>query len=296
MKNIDTQFGNEIEKTDGSKIILHFFRHAEPERDPQKTNNEFELSDTGRTQAVEKSQEMHSDNLDQSVAFGSPRRRAQQTAGFVMGAESVDSIRGDESLEQLREKLDGKLKVGSKIGIDPKLDFHLDKNTPFGEKAYDAVFNKENYMQFLVEESDKLAEELNDEKASTYSRQASNIAQIVKKYIKVGTTWDKLVTSGKYKNPELVRFLGSHGGVVESFLLKIIEKTKGVQERDRLLKLIPHQFEYVEGLDITITTKGSEHFLHISFRKNGEGDQEDYVFDEDVPIEVIDQIIMSNTK
>lgn len=295
MKNIEAQFGNENEKSVESKIRLHFFRHAEPERDPQKTNNEFELTNTGKTQAIEKSQEIRSDNLDQSVAFGSPRRRAQQTAGFVMGAESVDSIQGDESLEQLKEKLDSRLKVGSKIGIDPRIDFYLDKNTPFGEKAYDAVFNKKNYMQFLVEESDKLAEELNDDKASTYSRQARNIAEIVKKYIKVGTTWDKLVASGKYKNPELERFLCSHGGVVESFLLKIIEKTKGIQERGKLLKLLPHQFEYVEGLDITITTKGSEHFLHVSFTKKGEGGEGDYVFDEDVPLSILDEIIKEPT-
>ena len=67
-------------------------------------------------------------DLNQAVAFGSPRKRAQQTSAYAMAGKSLDTITGSESLEELKEKIDKDLKVGSKIGSDPRLDFYLDKN------------------------------------------------------------------------------------------------------------------------------------------------------------------------
>lgn len=72
----------ESKETITSKIVLQFFRHAEKELVEGKTDEEIELTDTGRKQAIEKSED---NNISQSVAFGSPRKRTQQTAGFVMG-------------------------------------------------------------------------------------------------------------------------------------------------------------------------------------------------------------------
>jgi hypothetical protein len=43
--------------------------------------------------------------------------------------------------------------------------------------------------------------------------------------------------------------LGSHGGVTESFLLKVIEKIKGVAERDRFVSIIGNQFDFLEGFE-----------------------------------------------
>jgi hypothetical protein len=275
-----------------SKVMLHFFRHGEPERDPNKTNSEYELTETGRKQAVEKSSTIGGErNLDQSVAFGSARKRALQTSGLTMTGGFLDTITGTESLEELKEKVDKDIKVGSKIGIDLRLDFHLDKNTPFGHEAYEAVFTKKDYLKFLVERSDALAIETNDQLASTYSRQASDIAKIVKKYISVSNQWNKLVDSGKYKDPKLERFLGTHGGVAESFLLKVIEKMKGIEERNKLIDLIQNQFDYTEGFDIALTKQGDQQTLHISYRRINEKDSDNnYIFEEDVPLDIIDSI------
>lgn len=272
------------------QVVLHLFRHAEAERNPNKPNNFFELSETGRKQAFKKGKVDGAENLKQSVAFGSPRKRAQQTASFAMSGKSLDSITGTDTLEELKEKIDQNLKVGSKIGIDPRLDFHLDKNTPFGEQAYKAVFIDKDYLKFLVNRSDELAIETSDKQASTYSRQAGAIAEIIKKYVAVSGQWDKLVKKGKYEDSKLERFLGSHGGVVESFLLKVIEKTKGIRERDRLLNIMPHQFEYTEGIKITIKNRGQT--IHVLFKKeNANNPKENFIFDEDISLEIIDEII-----
>lgn len=278
-----------------SRVSLHFFRHGEAERDPSKTNQEFELTEEGRKQAIKKSSAVSGAgerNLEQSVAFGSPRWRAKQTAAFAMTSELPGVINGTESLEELQEKIDQDIKVGTKIGVDPRLDFHLDKNTPFGREAYKAVFENKNYMKFLVNRSDELAIETGDQEASTYSSQAKQVAEIIKKYVSVGKQWDKLVQNDTYEDPKLERFLGTHGGVAESFLLKVVEMTKGAEERDRLLELMPHQFDYTEGFDITLTNQGQEQVLHISFKKEDkESPEKNFVFDQDVPLGVIDEII-----
>ena len=275
------------------RVVLHLFRHGQAERDPNKSNQAFELSDAGRQQALGKSKLISDNyNLDQSVAFGSPRIRAQQTAGFAMAGETVDAITGDESLDELKQKIDEGIKVGSKIGVDPRLDFYLDKNTPFGREAYEAVFITQDYMRFLVNRSDKLAIETGDQKASTYSRQASDVAKIVNKYIQVGERWNQLVESGAYEDPKLERFLGSHGGVVESFLLKVVERVKGVLERDKLLMLMPHQFDYTEGIDVTLVGHGPEQTIHIVFRKiDPQNPDRNFEFNEDVPREIIEEIM-----
>lgn len=281
----------QAEKT--PQVVLHLFRHAEAERDPNKSNNAFELSETGRKQAFEKGKVDGAKNLKQSVAFGSPRKRAQQTASYIMAGKNFDSITGDETLEELKEKIDQDLKVGSKIGIDPRLDFHLDKNTPFGQEAYKAVFIDKDYLKFLVNRSDALAIETNDKLASTYSRQAGAIAEIIKKYIEVSGQWDKLVKKGEYEDSKLERFLGSHGGVVESFLLKVIEKTKGIGERNRLLSIMPHQFEYTEGINITIENRGQT--IHVLFKKeSADNPKENFIFDEDISLKIIEEIIEEN--
>lgn len=88
-----------------SKINLHFFRHGEKEKDPSKNDTDIELTETGKKQALGKS---NLKNINQAVAFGSPRLRAQETAGFVMAGRQKDII-GEESLNELKKKVDKNL-------------------------------------------------------------------------------------------------------------------------------------------------------------------------------------------
>src|SRR3989339_1410392 len=177
----------EVREQITSTIDLRIFRHAEKESDKNKTDEEIELTETGRKQSVEKSEDK---DISQSVAFGSSRKRTQQTAGLVMGGK-LEEITGDESIEELKEKLDKELKVGSKIGIDKRLDFNIDFSTDFGKKVLEAVKNRE-YLKFLVEHSDSFAESFKNADTETYSGMAGRGAEIIKKYLTISPRWDKL--------------------------------------------------------------------------------------------------------
>ena len=83
-----------------SKIELRFFRHSKKESSGH--GHQVKLSPEGRMLAKEKSPAEI--NINQAIAFASPRVRAQETAGFVL-AGSQDVITGDESLVELKEKL-----------------------------------------------------------------------------------------------------------------------------------------------------------------------------------------------
>lgn len=276
-----------------SKIDLRFFRHAEKESDKSKSDEEIELTETGRKQAVEKSID---NDISQSVAFGSPRKRTQQTAGFVMGG-SLDEITGNESLEELKEKLNKELRIGSKVGVDKRLDFNGDFSTEFGKKAMEA-FKKGEYLKFLTEQSDEIAGSLQDGNGETYSRMAGRIAEIVKKYLSIASRWDKLVQDERKDYEDtLKRFLGTHQGIAESFLAKVIEQTKGKAERDAFVLALNNQgFDFADGFDVEIDTiDGKDQQVRVSFKKEKDGETI-FTFDEVVPREIINGLIPSESQ
>ena len=273
-----------------SKIDLRFFRHAEKESDKSKSDEEIELTETGRNQAIEKSEDT---DMYQSVAFGSPRKRTQQTAGFVMGGQ-LEEITGNESLVELREKLSKDLQIGSKIGADKRLDFNLDPSTKFGNKLMEA-FKRGEYLKFLIEQSDELAESLQDIDGETYDRAASRIAEIIKKYLTIAKRWDELVQDEKKDYEDtLKRFMGTHQGVAESFLAKIIEKTKGKSERDLFVSILNNQgFDYAEGFGVKIETiDGNDQQVRISFKKEKDGEVV-FAYNEIVSKEILDSLILA---
>ena len=269
-----------------SKIALKFFRHSIKENAPEKTDLEVSLTPAGRMLA--KNQASSETNIAQSVAFGSPRVRTQETAGLVM-AGGQDEITGTETLEELRGKLDAGLGSGTKIGVDDRLDFLLDDKSDYGKIFFNA-YREGRYLQFIVQESDQKSAELQDAASDTYSRMASRIASLVKKYITIAPRFDALVADPEknYTNT-MERFLGTHQGVAESFLAKVIEKMRGVAERDRLVVALGNKgFDFTEGFEFDIQSLANgERKLHLSFKKEKEG-SESFVFDEDVPMEVVD--------
>ena len=147
---------------------------------------------------------------------------------------SNPEITGKETMEELTDKLnEGLMGAGSKIGTDKRLDFNLDEDSEFGKISREHMKKEEkggsrDYLKFLVEKGDKLAEEHNDKNGPTYSRMASNVAGIVNKYLKIAPRWNKTAESNKdeYPDASMKRFLSSHTGVLESFLAKVIEETK----------------------------------------------------------------------
>ena len=56
-------------------------------------------------------------------------------------------------------------------------------------------------------------------------------------------------------------------------MAKLIEKTKGIEERDKFVKILNNQgFDYAEGFDIDIKNKElGEPTVHISYKKEKTG-------------------------
>ncbi len=288
MENFKEQIQNLEGKKYSSKIDLHFFRHGESEPAIEENDAERELTQKGKEQSVKRASE--DTKLEQAIAFGSSRKRSQQTAGFVMAGKN-EIITGNESIDELKDKLESGLKIGKKIGIEEKLNYFEDVSTEYYKRVWEHIRGGD-ILRFLVNESDKVAKELGDNQTLTYSKSARQIAEIIKKYLKVSPRWNELVTDKtKSYSDTLERFMGTHQTVPESFLAKIIEKTKGVEERDRFIEMLDNKgFNYTEGFDLEILSTVSGPVIHIYYKRIRDK-EESYIFDQEVNIELIDEII-----
>ena len=267
-----------------AKIELHFFRHSIKEsNDVTLPKDELvKLSMEGRNLSLEKAYQ--DVNFDQAVAFGSPRVRTQETAGFVMTG-SHDDITGTESLEELKEKLGKDLKLGSKIGIDERLNFTDSNDSPVG-KALNEAYAKGMYVKFMIEESDKLAQETGDTTGANYSAKAGQLASLIQKYVSVLPRWKELMKTNKYSE-SLERYMGTHASVQEAFLAKLIEVTDGVEARDAFISMIAaNGFGYIEGFEAEVTSdEKGEPVVHISYST------EKGKFKKHISPEILEQII-----
>lgn len=283
---VGDQEGQRHEKLENfsSKIVLQFMRHDEKEKSqPGVPDEEVRLTQKGKLHAMEKAK---LSDISQAVAFGSPRKRTQETAGLVM-AGGMDTLTGTESLEELKKLLDDGRTYGSKIGTDARLNFEVDENSEYGKRALDE-FKAGKLLSFLVHESDALAEKYGEENAFTYNSASSNIAKIIQKYLTIAPRFDELVNDPQksYKNV-MERFLGSHQTVLESFLAKVVEKMKGDDTRDVFVESVSGKgFDFAESFnaEIIVPDVGGEPELRISYSNSA------FSFDEVVSSDVIDEI------
>lgn len=269
-----------------SKIILHFLRHGAKVKG-DIPDQETPLSEVGRIQSRQKAE---LDDISQSVAFGSPRIRTQETAGFVMGGK-FDSITGTETLDELRDKLNKGSRFGNKIRIDERLDIHEPETDEYDDRFYGAA-DDDKFLKFLFEESDEVAKELGDTRADTYSRMASQIAGIIQKYLAIAPRWDRLAQdSGKPYNDTLERFFSTHGGVGESFLGKAIELTRGAGIRNQFAQALNMMgFGSLEGFEVEIINSGSQNQeVHVLYHKEA-GENPGFDFDEKLSTDILQDI------
>ncbi|MFA5051979.1 MAG: hypothetical protein WC544_02860 [Patescibacteria group bacterium] len=277
-----------------SRVLLHFFRHEEKGKDPDKTNEEQLLTERGKLRALAKGKSGRAALT--SVAFGSDLPRAQETAGFVLaGANGAPDVTGTESLDELRAKLDKEREMGTVIGSDPRLGFTY--NDPKYREIADGAYDESHGLEYMARESDALAEELHDKKSTTYSRAAGNVASVLEKYMRVGRNYDKLIQDPSKKDEYgsvLERFLGSHMGVVDLFLTKLVDKVKGTAEQDKLIAALNKQgFSYQEGFDVVIDTipGQDEPLVRLKYEKKDDEGKELFSFNEVIPKDILRQLI-----
>jgi hypothetical protein len=282
-----------------SRILIHFMRHGEtrkirkggvhPETRERRDVNR-QLTARGRKQSVEKAPD---GSIELSVAYGSPRKRSRQTAAFAMAGQ-LDEIQGDESLEELREKIDRHWggEFGSKIATDVRLNYReADQNDPF-DVASETAYEKGYLIDFIVHDSERLAHELHSKNPQVYSSIARNEAEIVEKYLRIAPRWDELVNDPKRNYGDTMkRYQGSHQGYVEPLLLKVIEAVKGVEERDRLIQVLNRAgFNLTEGFDVEIrnVAEGPPE-IRVKYKKEKDG-KTVFEFDEKISPELLAQI------
>ena len=287
--NLENSMAEVGQEEYSSRIVLKFMRHDEKSKvEPGQPDERVKLTEKGRKHARGLSK---FENMPQTVGFGSPFDRAQETAGQVMAGDAL-SLTGEEPLSDLKNIIDADLKYGTKLGVDSRLGFFIDKSTEYGKAANDA-FGKGQWLPFLTEKSDELAQESGDDKSSTYSRMAAGVAEIVNKYLAAAPRFDSLVKDKGYEK-DLNRFFVSHQGVLESFLAKIVEKTQGKQELGYLIKALNNQgFAFAEGFEMDIEMQNGEPKIKVSYKKEGE---HPFKFHETVSEELLKEIIYEGDK
>lgn len=235
-----------------SEISLHFFRHSKKES-ADKLDEEIDITEEGAE--IARSKADFQTNIAQSVAFGSDRIRTQETAAFVMAGEQegVKDIKPEDVIDFLNDQLD----YGSKVAEDERLNF-VTRSDEWSSGKYEEAMNKAygegKYLDFVLKESDKVAAENYESNVSTYTSQAAAIASIVLKYVKASDRFHELVNEkpDQYQQ-EMERFLGSHQGVLESFIGKLIEAEQGKEGLNEFTEQLNSQgFDFVEGFDVKI--------------------------------------------
>lgn len=268
-----------------SRVLLHLERHGDKAGEVLSEKGKAELFEKGKAR----------EHIEPTaVAMGSKLERTRHSAGLDMaGALHTDEYTGEETLEELTHKLDADMKYGSKIGTISKLGFSFD--TPELRDAAVGAVKQGRYLEFVVNESDAKAKELKDSGA-TYSRSAADIATVLERYVKVAGNFDKLMQDPEKQEEYgkiLERFLGSHAGVVDAFLVKVVEKLHGVEARDELVKKMPGGFNTAEGYDITIDTIPGETDprVHLKFTRENDDPEKAIEIDETISLDTLHEII-----
>ena len=262
--NIEHSHAPENEQRVKTKIILEFMRHGEKENDKTKSDEEVRLTENGRMMAGEKGEELDPQK-EVSLAWGSPKKRTQETALRAM----FPDIDPNASLEDIEEMIREEQKFGKKLIVDERLSFDL--SGPEGKEML-AAFKEGKYLQYLISESDKRAIELGDKTSSSYLRYAGNISEIINRYAKIGDNFNRIASKDdKYKEfgNQLKRYLATHQGVAEGFVAKVLEEAQGPEKRDEFISSVGSGFKETEGIHLEIQNNGNHQEITITYQING---------------------------
>jgi hypothetical protein len=289
MENIPKPAERQEEKV--TKVVLEFMRHGKKEADPSKPDEKIRLSEPGRAQADARGAALDA-QPEVALAVGSQRERTQETAARAMLPEYVDA---DMTLEDIEAMIAEKSKhgeYGKKILEDPRLNFDI--TGPAG-KLGEVAFKAGRYLQWVITESNQQAKEMHDTVSTTFARQAGNVAAIVRKYAGVGDAFQRIASaSEKYEEygNQLERYLGTHSGVSESFVAKVLEKVSGEEAKDEFLRSAGSGFAETKGIHVEIVNKSTDQVIDLSYPvtdENGEETMKSVSFTRDILDEIIQE-------
>ncbi len=268
------------EKIKPATIRLEFFRHDDKAASAIPSSNEeadreVPLSDHGRIHATEIGKEKNP-NPEVALAYSSPRKRTTETALRQIFTDN-EELNNNLSLDDINFLIDENLSLGKKCRTTELLDFNYTGSDRFRQAAAEHYGKGKDLLVWYLEESDNLVISENDQICTSYSRLAGNVAQLVKKYLQAYSRWKDIVAENKDKytkfDNQLQRFMGTHQGVAEAFLMKAIEKTGGrnaVYEFINSLKS-KNGFDFSEGYSLIISeddqNKDIEKKININYGK-----------------------------
>lgn len=264
----------EVERSQPS-IRLEFFRHDQKDTPStagdRSSDHLVRLTPQGRLGSTEagKSKNPHP---EVALAGGSRRERSVES-GLRQMLSQEDRITPDMTLEDMREAIKEEVPVGRKDMVYSQLDFNWDGSQEFHDTGYQHALESKDSLVWLAEESDDIVVRNHDQLSTSYTRAAGNVAEIVQKYIGVLPRWQELTAEepDKYANfsNELQRFLGSHQALVESFMLKVVEKVEGRDGVKELLKSFADKngFAPSEGYSVVIRGEGESTEVAVRYKE-----------------------------
>ncbi len=227
-------------------------------REPSTTENPDEsssLTKLGRRHTTEVGKTRNPDP-QMGFAYGSPRVRAQETALRQLLANE-QWVTDDTTLEEMDAHIAGELKYGKKLKVTENLNFKGGANEEYARVFEEHYVNRKDLVPFLYYESDRLVEELGDLEDDSYTRLAANVAELIRRYIGMLPRWMDIYEKNKEKykeQNEMQRFLGTHSTIAESFLLKVIEKTEGVDAAKKFIDDLPDKngIDFSDGISVEL--------------------------------------------
>lgn len=277
-------------------IRLEFFRHSKQgpriEGMQEYSRRLTEGEGGGRRTATEAGKKRNP-KPEIGLSYASPRDRAQETS-YRQLLSNQEEITDESSLEDIEGLVQGDLPVGSKMIIDERLNFNWNGSPEFNQESNKHFLKDKDTLKFFVEESDNLVVDSKDEKSTSYSRAAANIAEIIKKYTGILPQWEKLVEIDKHRkgsekkgyaeqDNEMQRFLGSHGATVENFLLKVIDKIEGREAVSKFIENLPdkNSFDYNDGYSVKLFSENGQLEIVVSYHDKSWS----------LPLELLNEII-----
>ena len=242
-----------------SKVVIELMRHGKREKHPDQAQDggpRLPLTSAGRAQADARGEALHPQS-EVALGWGSPRDRARETAYRVMLAS--EEIGSEDTLEEIEAKIAEELRYGKKMIADERLDFH--DNGPIAAAGV-AAYHAKQYMP--------------------YTRMAGNVAELVLREASAGKAFNRIASqTDKYEatGNRLERYMGTHQGIAESFVAKILEEVQGDAAKKEFLDSVGSGFNETEGAHIEIINKGqNDQVIRMTYKlKDDSGEREESV-------------------